>query len=146
MGLLNLFLLLSRLHQVVLSALALLENFVANTLFGRVLVRNVIHGMMLRVINVMLSSRCMLFVIQGIVGRICCQIRSDVVQVIHLFAFVVFEQALVGAQVLLIIRVETMGDAIERLSVDLMQDVLTVGLLEHVSVVASTLSESQESN
>ena len=88
----------------------------------------------------------MLFVIQGIVGRICCQIRSDVVQVIHLFAFVVFEQALVGAQVLLIIRVETMGDAIERLSVDLMQDVLTVGLLEHVSVVASTLSESQESN
>ena len=88
----------------------------------------------------------MLFVIQGIVGRICCQIRSDVFQVIHLFAFVVFEQALVGAQVLLIIRVETMGDAIERLSVDLMQDVLTVGLLEHVSVVASTLSESQESN
>lgn len=88
----------------------------------------------------------MRFVIQGIVGRICCQIRSDVVQVIHLFAFVVFEQALVGAQVLLIIRVETMGDAIERLSVDLMQDVLTVGLLEHVSVVASTLSESQESN
>ena len=39
-----------------------------------------------------------------------------------------------------------MGDAIERLSVDLVQDVLTVGLLEHVSVVATTLSERQESN
>lgn len=146
LGLLNLFLLLSRLHQVVLSALAFLENFVANTLFGRVLVGNVIHGMMLRVVNVMLSSRCMRFVIEGVGRRICCQIRSDVVQVVHLFAFVVFEQALVGAQVLLIVRVETVGDAVERLSVDLVEDVLTIGLLEHVSVVTATLSESQESN
>ena len=67
-------------------------------------------------------------------------------KIVHLLAFVVLMEALVCAQELRLVGVDTMSNAVQCLSVDLVQDVLMVSLSEHVSVVATTLSQSQESN
>ena len=73
------------------------------------------------------------------------QLWLDVVEVVHLFAFVVFEKTLVGAQLFLVVRVEAVCNAVECLGFNLMQHILTVSLSERVSVVITTLSHRQES-
>ena len=67
-------------------------------------------------------------------------------KIVHLLAFVVLMEALVRAQVLRLVGIDAMSNTVQCLSVDLVQDVLMVSLSEHVSVVAATLSQSQESN
>lgn len=129
-------LLLAGLHEVILTALAFLEYFVADALLAWILVRDVINSVML---IVLVLCGCMQVLIQSLLHVWIGQLRLDIVKIVHLFTFVVLEKALVGAEVLLVLSVESVCNAVECFGVDLVQHVLAVGLPEHVSVVAATL-------
>ena len=68
-------------------------------------------------------------------------------EILHFLAFVILKEMLVVGEMLLVLAEEAMCDTVKCLRVDLVQDVLTIGLFQHVSVViAVTLGKSQKSD
>ena len=84
-GLLELLFDLASLHQIVLPTFALLKNLVADTLLGRVRFRNIFDS----VVVLMGGSMQLLFSVMLLSMERLSQVRLDVVQIIHLPAFVI---------------------------------------------------------
>ena len=84
-GLLELLFDLASLHQIVLPTFALLKNLVADTLLGRVWFWNIFDS----VVVLMGGSMQLLFSVMLLSMERLSQVRLDVVQIIHLPAFVI---------------------------------------------------------
>ena len=81
-NLFELFLELASLHKVVLSAFTLLKNLVTNAFLGGIGFGNIFHSMMV------LRGCVQVFLVLLLAVRIS-KVRLNVVEIVHLFAFVV---------------------------------------------------------
>ena len=113
-----------------------MENLVTDALLRRVRLRDVIHCVMM-VLTILLTDGSKVF---GVWLRLLTQIRTDIVQILHLFAFIVLYKTLIGTQMLWLFGVETVGDLVEHLVVDLVQHVVSVCFIKHIPVGSTTLS------
>ncbi len=142
LGLIELVMLSLGLHEVVLATLALSQHLVTNALlrrlgFGNVIDSIVVFGVVLEV-QVVKTIGCWAAIAIG------CKVRTDTVQVVHLFALVVLEKALVCAQILTLFGVEALGDAIKSVGGHLFKHVFPIGLSQIVDVVGATLCECKK--
>jgi len=128
------------LHHVVLSTLLLSEHSVPDALLRGVGLGDVVDGM---VVFTVMSGGLVVLLTLSVLRN---EVRADIVEVVHLLALVVLEETLVGAQMLLVLCVEAVGDPVDRLVVKLLEDILAVAISEVVNVVTAAFGESQQSN
>jgi len=74
------------------------------------------------------------------------EVGSDIVEILHLLALVVLEEALIGTEVCLVVGVETLGNAVEHHGRNNVQDLVDVGLLQSLSVITASLGDCQETH